>query len=80
LEKRAAFILVASPPGGSFGVAVSDPYFEGSTPVWSYTEYDGLGRVQYVTAPDGTVSEQVYEGFITKAIKDSNHVEKVSVL
>ena len=54
-------------------VTVSEPYFSGNTPVWSYTEYDGLGRPQYVTAPDGTVSEQIYQGLTTKAIKDSNH-------
>ncbi len=54
-------------------VAVSEPYFAGSTPLWSFTEYDGLGRPQTVTAPDGTVSEMVYEGLTTQAIKDSNH-------
>lgn len=55
-------------------IAVSEPYFATSgTPVYTFTEYDGLGRPQYVTAPDGTVSEQVYDGLSSQAIIDSNH-------
>jgi RHS repeat-associated protein len=54
-------------------VAVSEPYFAGETPVYTFTEYDGLGRQQYVTGPDGTVTETVYSGLSLSVIKDSDH-------
>jgi len=53
-------------------VAVSEPYFIGETPVYTFTEYDGLGRPQYITSPDGTVTETVYNGLSLSVIKDSN--------
>jgi YD repeat-containing protein len=54
-------------------ILVSEPYFDGDTPVYTYTEYDGLGRPQYITAPDDTVTETVYDGLTRKVIKDSNY-------
>jgi RHS repeat-associated protein len=53
-------------------VAVSDPYFSGDTPVYTYTQYDPLDRLQFTTAPDGTVSELVYNGLTTQTIADSD--------
>jgi len=55
-------------------IAVSEPWLEtGGTPVYTFTEYDELGRMQYVTAPDGTITETVYNGREQSVIKDSNH-------
>ena len=67
VNKDTGYNAIAQP------IAVSEPYFVGDTPVYTFTEYDGLGRPQYVTAPDGTVTEQVYEGLTSKTIADSNH-------
>ncbi len=53
-------------------MAASEPHFFGDTPVYTFTEYDSLGREQFVRAPDGTVSEMVYEGLTTIAIRDSD--------
>lgn len=47
-------------------VAVSNPYASGSTPLWTTTTYDVLGRVATVTAPVGTVTTNTYEGRTTK--------------
>jgi len=52
--------------------AVSESYFAGETPVYSFSAYDALGRTAYVTAPDGTVMETVYNGLTTQSIADSN--------
>jgi len=54
-------------------VAVSETYFAGDTPKFGVSEFDELGRRQYVTAPDGTVTEYVYDGLTSKVIADSNH-------
>lgn len=52
-------------------VAVSKLYFSGNAPVYTISEYDALGREQYVTAPDGIVTEMVYDGLTTQVVKDS---------
>ena len=48
-------------------------YFPGEDIKYTFSECDELGRVQYVTSPDGTVGETVYNGLTTQTIIDSNH-------
>lgn len=43
----------------------SEPYFSGETIYWSVFEYDILGRVTKVTAPDGSISTNTYNGYKT---------------
>lgn len=52
-------------------VAVSLPYLEGTTPLWTKTTYDPLGRVVTVTAPNGTVTTNTYRGRITQVTVDA---------
>ena len=53
-------------------VAISEPYFVGDMPNYTFTEYDELGRIKYVTTPDGTVTETEYNGLSLSVIKDRN--------
>lgn len=46
-------------------VATSRPYLSGNTPLWTKTTYDPLGRVVSVTAPNGTVTTNTYQGRAT---------------
>ncbi len=48
-------------------VRVSDPYFEGTAPLWTVSEYDGLGRLTRLTAPGGRISSTDYAGLTTTA-------------
>ena len=43
----------------------SDPYFEGTTSVWTNKEYDAIGRVAKETAPGGRVTTTSYQGLTT---------------
>jgi RHS repeat-associated protein len=45
--------------------ATSLPYLSGSTPLWTKTTYDPLGRIASVTAPNGTVTTNTYTGRVT---------------
>jgi RHS repeat-associated protein len=51
---------------------VSDPYFEGSTPAWTVSEYDDLGRVIRVTQPGNRVSSTLYNGLTTTSTNALN--------
>ncbi len=51
---------------------ISENYFEVSTPIWSFSEFDPIGRVIRVTVPDGTVTENIYAGLIHSVINDKN--------
>jgi RHS repeat-associated protein len=53
-------------------VITSEGYFPGEEIKYTHTEYDVLGRVQYIVGPNGTVMETVYDGLTTKTIADSN--------
>ena len=44
---------------------VSNPYLQGETPLWTVSEYDALGRVTRVTAPDGSATTTSYAGNTT---------------
>jgi RHS repeat-associated protein len=43
-------------------IRVSDPYFAGSTPVWTETEYDLLGRPVWNTLPGNRITHTRYQG------------------
>jgi YD repeat-containing protein len=45
--------------------AVSDPYFEGNTLIWTNYEYDVLGRVAEQTLPGNRVTSTTYNGLET---------------
>jgi RHS repeat-associated protein len=54
---------------------VSDPYFEGDTPLWTSYTYDELGRVITVQTPDGSTISTAYNGrttTITNALGQNN--------
>ena len=53
-------------------IAVSEPYFSGASKNYTTSKYDVLGRVQYSTAPDGTITDNIYQGLTSKIIIDSN--------
>lgn len=54
-------------------VAASENYFAGASTIpFTYSYYDDLGRVSHITAPDGTVTENRYNGRETTIISDSN--------
>jgi RHS repeat-associated protein len=44
---------------------VSNPYLSGETPLWTVSEYDALGRVTRVTAPEGSATTTSYSGNTT---------------
>jgi RHS repeat-associated protein len=44
---------------------VSNPYLSGETPLWTTSEYDVLGRVTRVTAPDGSITATSFAGNAT---------------
>jgi len=46
-------------------VKVTNPYLSGETPLWTVSEYDALGRVTQVTAPDGSATTTSYSGNTT---------------
>ena len=46
--------------------ALSDPYKDGETPRWTVYGYDNLNRLTSVTAPDGTCTSTVYDGYRTE--------------
>ena len=46
-------------------VAVSDPYFAGDSPVYTFSEYDALSRPTLTIAPDGTQAAFGYHGLTT---------------
>ncbi len=52
-------------------VAVSNPYPSGGTAYWTKTSYDALGRVSSVTAPNGTVTTNAYQGRSTTVTVDA---------
>ncbi len=52
-------------------VATSLPYPAGGTRYWTLTEYDPLGRVMTVTAPNGTVTTNTYSGRTTQVTIDA---------
>ncbi len=54
--------------GGSW-----DEWEPAEMPVYTTMEYDALKRAQYITAPDGTVTETVYDGLTTRTIVDSDY-------
>jgi RHS repeat-associated protein len=56
-------------------VATSLPYKSGTTPLWTKTTYDALGRVVNVTAPNGTVTTNDYKGRITQVTVDATDRE-----
>lgn len=45
---------------------------DAETPVYTVMEYDALKRARFITAPDGTVTETVYDGLTTQTIVDSD--------
>ena len=53
----------------------SRPYFVGDTPPWTTFTYDALGRVLTRTDPDdtpnGTVTQQVFQGLVTVVTNDA---------
>ena len=50
----------------------STPYMNGETQYWTIFEYDILGRVTAVTAPDGTITTTTYDGYKTTVNVDIN--------
>jgi RHS repeat-associated protein len=44
---------------------VSNPYLSSETPLWTISEYDALGRLTRVTAPDGSATTTSYAGNTT---------------
>ena len=52
-------------------IAVSLPYLSGGTKYWTKTDYDALGRVSTVTAPNGTVTTHTYMGRATEVSVDA---------
>jgi len=52
-------------------VAVSLPYLENGTRYWTQTTYDDLGRVKTITAPNGTVTTNTYNGRVTQVTVDA---------
>jgi len=62
---------------GGYGV---NGYVPASTSLpHAVTQYDALGRVTQVTAPDGTASRTLYNGWQTTAIDANNH-QRVSTV
>ena len=52
-------------------VATSLPYLSGGDAFWTTTAYDKLGRVTQVTAPNGTVTTNTYNGRATSVSVDA---------
>ncbi len=52
-------------------VATSLPYPSGGAPLWTKTTYDPLGRVATITAPNGTVTTNIYAGRATAVTVDA---------
>lgn len=48
-----------------YKVQESAPYFVGNTPQWTTYEYDTVGRVIKVTAPDNSIMQRTFNGFTT---------------
>ncbi|MCB0320908.1 MAG: hypothetical protein KDD60_08270, partial [Bdellovibrionales bacterium] len=55
---------------------VSDPYFEGTSPLWSTTTYDALNRPLTMTMPGGRISRTNYQGFSTTATNPKGQVTR----
>lgn len=54
----------------------SEPYYSGETQYWSSFEYDLLGRVIKLTAPDGTQSTTTYDGYKTTLVANASDTSK----
>ena len=52
-------------------IATSLPYKKGTTVYWNKTEYDALGRVKTVIAPNGTRTAHTYNGRCTTVTVDA---------
>jgi len=52
---------------------VSDPYFNGSSPLWTVSEFDALGRLTLTTAPGGRSSSTSYNGFVATTTDPLTH-------
>lgn len=50
----------------------SEPYFAGEPVYWSVFAYDLVNRVTTLTAPDGTLTTSVYDGYKTTVTADSS--------
>ena len=49
---------------------VSEPYFDGDTPVWTVNTYDVLGRLVEQTLPDGSTISNTYSGLVGSSTND----------
>jgi len=60
----------------------SEPYFAGQTVYWNRSEYDAIGRTTKQIYTDGTYSEMIYDGLVTKTISPLRHqdTKKIDVL
>ncbi|MBN2785890.1 MAG: VCBS repeat-containing protein [Pontiellaceae bacterium] len=56
-------------------VCASDPYFSGDSPNFGFTQYDELGRVKLVTAPDGTKTAYGYQGLVSSVTNNYGAVD-----
>lgn len=85
-DGRAIFVKTIFDSRGR-AVQVSEPYYDGDTPVYTVSVYDNLDRVQSVSMPldgNGTVAtvETDYLGFSTESrdAKGRSHIKTVNVL
>ena len=52
--------------------STTKPYYAGDTAQETTMSYDALKRVRFLTAPDGTITETVYDGLRTHTLLDSD--------
>ena len=57
----------------------SRPYYENDPILWETPTYDNRGRVRQVTAADGTVTRNIYNGLTTTTIVDENGADQQRV-
>ena len=46
---------------------VTKPYYDGGSPLYSRYQYDALGRIKVITAPDSSTQQMAYNGLTTTA-------------
>jgi RHS repeat-associated protein len=57
--------------------AISQPHFTGANPIFSTVKYDNLGRVRYLQAPDGSLTELTYDGNNVSRLDPLKHVRHI---
>ncbi|MCI5065507.1 hypothetical protein MRY87_07270 [bacterium] len=58
---------------------ISEPYFEGNSPLWTVLQYDAIGRVTKETAPGTRETVTRYSGYTTTTVDPLTHTSTQTV-